>query len=94
MPPQLNFFFQKLFVYFAAGSKRLFLSRSHTMYKETVTQIIGGQKMYPRRHQTIEGVVVVLVGGGGGLEGAKFAHYPQKGKQEYVNVSWWRRREE
>ena len=43
--------------------------------------------MYPRGHQTIEGIVVVLVGGGGGVEGAKFAHYPQKGKQEYVNVS-------
>ena len=52
-----------------------------------ITQIIGGQKMYPRRHQTIEGIVLVLVGGGGGVEGAKFAHYPQKGKQEYVNVS-------
>lgn len=87
MTPQLIFFFQKLFVYFAAGSKRLFLSRFHTIYKETVTQIIGGQKMYPRRHQMIEGIVVVLVEGGGGVEGAKVAHYPQKGKQEYVNVS-------
>jgi len=87
MTPQLNFFFQKLFVYFAAGSKRLFLSRFHTMYKETVTQIIGGQKMYCRRHQTIEGIVLVLVGGGGVVEGAKFVHYPPKGKQEYVNVS-------
>ena len=76
-------------MYFVAGSKRLFLSRFHTMYKETVTQVIGGQKMYPCRHQTIEGIVVVLVlvGGGCGVEGAKFAHYPQKGKQEYVNVS-------
>lgn len=43
--------------------------------------------MYPRRHQTIEGIVVVLVEGRGGVEGAKLAHYPQKGKQEYVNVS-------
>ena len=71
MTPQVHFFFQKLFSYFAAGSKCLFLSRFHTMYKETVTQFIGGQKMYPRRHQTIEGIVVVLVGGGGGVEGAK-----------------------
>lgn len=43
--------------------------------------------MYPRRHQMIEWIVVVLVEGGGGVEGAKVAHYPQKGKQEYVNVS-------
>ena len=55
------------------------------MYKETVTQVIGGQKMYPCRHQTIEGIIVVLAGGGGGVEGTKFAHYHQKGKQEYVN---------
>ena len=74
-------------MYFAAGSKRLFLSRFHTIYKGTVTQIIGGQKMYPCRHQTIEGIAVVLIGGGGGVEGAKFAPYPQKGKQEYINVS-------
>lgn len=43
--------------------------------------------MCPPRHQTIEEIIVALVGGGGGVEVAKFAHYPQKGKQEYVNVS-------
>ena len=52
MTHRVNFFFQKIFAYFAATSKLLFLSRFHTMYKETINQIFGGQKMYPLRQQT------------------------------------------
>ena len=47
-----QFFFQKLFSYFAATSKLLFVNRFHIMPKETISQIFGGQKMYAHRQQT------------------------------------------